>query len=970
MKSVATFIATLLILCGSPQIYSQFLLDVDSFDNSAFPQVSLQVTGRDAGRILRNLDASNYQLWEDGFKQDVSLQCDTGTELFRISFIIGNGLGMNDGNVNFARATVQSFLDQFNNQTDEGSISLYSTPSPSAQPYTSLVATLEGSIASGFLVSNNEQNALYKILISAAAETPPNGCIILFTNGQDDVGGVTQQQAVTAVLNKGIPLYLFPYAANPPSWLVDLANNSGGFVSTTHTYPTEDIIDILRGTPPYCVLSYESDNHCRDGNARDIKVRLKVASDSVDQTASMPLSADPASNVAVTLKFDDATATSGVSSKVDVLLQTSVSNQVFYSGSISLAYDPAMLDLTGVDGAGALASGSTFNFSKTPTGADITFTGMSQLDGSGALFSLDFLPVNVQTETTVPVLIGAVTMVRGCLDISTEDGSVMIQPKAADIAVTRSFPVLIFTWDDTQKKYTPEIAAYSVNVQNSGDLPVSGLEATLTVPEQLKIAAFSSATVDVDPTSLDKDKYGTATWYFKPVPQSKDVTVEVTASAKSAEGASDQQSYNVIIRAATQGLQMACSIDPVNVTGGAYTPKPVDARVRLTGVGTVGGAAANVELIFPNGSPLALASGNASQSSPALADAVTHNLSWPIDYPESSTEAQYDMMFVLSGAGVTPDTCTVTLIVPALTTSSLMYSCSLGVDTVKYDKATNSYLPNPFTVTAMVKNNGTTESDTITAELIGLGPEMTLMSPALQVVSTALAANDSAEVNWQIELEVECDTRTETLNIRFISGVDTIDCSSTIVIEGSNTGPPVILSRTPVTIDSVQQGRPMTFTVDAEGDGDLTYTWLIGSNTVGTDTSSFTTSFSTTQTRRVTCYVMDACGDTISTWWDVRVVTDLESTPEAIHGFAIVGNYPNPFNPSTVIEYRVPEGAHRIKLELLNASGQLVSTLVDGSMQGGIQRYSLQADGLPSGNYVVRLISSDVVVTRSIMLVK
>ena len=65
-------------------------------------------------------------------------------------------------------------------------------------------------------------------------------------------------------------------------------------------------------------------------------------------------------------------------------------------------------------------------------------------------------------------------------------------------------------------------------------------------------------------------------------------------------------------------------------------------------------------------------------------------------------------------------------------------------------------------------------------------------------------------------------------------------------------------------------------------------------------------------------------------------------------------NYPNPFNPSTAIEYELFAPV-RIRLEVFDAIGRSVGVLVDGMRPAGTHTARFDADGLPSGLYVYRL---------------
>ena len=84
---------------------------------------------------------------------------------------------------------------------------------------------------------------------------------------------------------------------------------------------------------------------------------------------------------------------------------------------------------------------------------------------------------------------------------------------------------------------------------------------------------------------------------------------------------------------------------------------------------------------------------------------------------------------------------------------------------------------------------------------------------------------------------------------------------------------------------------------------------------------------------------------------------------------AVVGNYPNPFNPETTIRFEV-RVAQQVQLAVYNALGQRVRVLVNDRVEAGAHEARFDAYGLPSGTYFSRLITEAGVVTRTMVLAR
>lgn len=74
-------------------------------------------------------------------------------------------------------------------------------------------------------------------------------------------------------------------------------------------------------------------------------------------------------------------------------------------------------------------------------------------------------------------------------------------------------------------------------------------------------------------------------------------------------------------------------------------------------------------------------------------------------------------------------------------------------------------------------------------------------------------------------------------------------------------------------------------------------------------------------------------------------------TPE---NFKLCANYPNPFNPSTMIVLYLPKNDY-IKLKVYDITGREIETLMDGEVPSGEHRLQWSAEGLASGVYLCRM---------------
>ncbi len=82
-----------------------------------------------------------------------------------------------------------------------------------------------------------------------------------------------------------------------------------------------------------------------------------------------------------------------------------------------------------------------------------------------------------------------------------------------------------------------------------------------------------------------------------------------------------------------------------------------------------------------------------------------------------------------------------------------------------------------------------------------------------------------------------------------------------------------------------------------------------------------------------------------------------------------LGNYPNPFNPSTKIAFEIPASG-MVNITVYNMLGEKVATIVNERMESGDHEIIFNASKLASGMYIYRLTAGSNVIAKKMLLLK
>ena len=100
---------------------------------------------------------------------------------------------------------------------------------------------------------------------------------------------------------------------------------------------------------------------------------------------------------------------------------------------------------------------------------------------------------------------------------------------------------------------------------------------------------------------------------------------------------------------------------------------------------------------------------------------------------------------------------------------------------------------------------------------------------------------------------------------------------------------------------------------------------------------------------------------------DLSGVADTE--PETPARYWLGQNKPNPFRPSTVVQFSVPKTSH-VAIKLYDARGREVATIVHGDIVAGHHAEVFSAEGLSGGVYFCRMQADQFVQTRKMVVLR
>ena len=103
--------------------------------------------------------------------------------------------------------------------------------------------------------------------------------------------------------------------------------------------------------------------------------------------------------------------------------------------------------------------------------------------------------------------------------------------------------------------------------------------------------------------------------------------------------------------------------------------------------------------------------------------------------------------------------------------------------------------------------------------------------------------------------------------------------------------------------------------------------------------------------------------------WRFRSTATSLSEEPSTPRLALLQNFPNPFNPFTRINYRIPRNS-QVSLRIYNLLGETIRTLVEEEQNAGSYEVEFDGSSLSSGFYLYRLTADRYTLSRKMLLIR
>ncbi|MDY7095672.1 MAG: VWA domain-containing protein [Acidobacteriota bacterium] len=263
-------------------------LTVNQIDADDCPQMRAVVSVTDGtGSPVQGLTNQNFTLTEDGQSRSLSVQTvSTGGGALSVGLVLDGSGSMSNADID----NIQSASNQFINllgSSDRVAVYHFGTDVSLIQDFTTNKAAARNAVNQ--LTDNLGGTSLYDAIGQAANRTAAisgRKALIVMTDGQDNDSNITQQQAINAARNAGVPVFTIGFGFADRNVLQTIADQTGGlsFLGATSS-DLQTILGLIGQTlNNQYILTWTAG--AADGGQHDVTITVRRQGQSATRTTS------------------------------------------------------------------------------------------------------------------------------------------------------------------------------------------------------------------------------------------------------------------------------------------------------------------------------------------------------------------------------------------------------------------------------------------------------------------------------------------------------------------------------------------------------------------------------------------------------------------------------------------------------------------------------------------------------------
>ncbi|HJT87665.1 MAG TPA: VWA domain-containing protein [Bryobacteraceae bacterium] len=272
-------------------------LNINQVIQTSCPKNKVIVSVTDSqGNAITGLTAANFGLKEGGQSRNITVTTSGGSAggALSLAILIDVSGSLSSTDLANEKAAAKQLIAQLG-VSDAVAIYSFTDNVTLLQDFTTDKAKLNTAVDSAY---GNGNTALYQAIQTASqalAARSGRKSIVLMTDGEDTVGGVTIDQAIAAARQGGVPVFPVGFGSVDQAILTRIANETGGFFSSGST--SADLQRILQSLGQVISSQYEiSYTSGTPSTANTIEITVSNSG----QTATAARSVDQCSGSAIT----------------------------------------------------------------------------------------------------------------------------------------------------------------------------------------------------------------------------------------------------------------------------------------------------------------------------------------------------------------------------------------------------------------------------------------------------------------------------------------------------------------------------------------------------------------------------------------------------------------------------------------------------------------------------------------------